>query len=228
MTALRQRLLTQPKLTVVCAGDSQVWGQGARGWQQALPDFVAGEMRRLPEEVPGFVSLLRRYLLDLRGPDKDTRVINSGVGSTATKKYYAIYWQSMVLAHKPDVVIIMSAINDWLYDRDVSLDDYRKLLSQMINDVHAQDGEVVMVTESPILGTQFSEEHFYDDYIAVCRQVALANPRVRLADANQRMKDWLTQGDYQANTELLYEDNWHVSQLGQSIYLKAITDAIGL
>ena len=133
-----------------------------------------------------------------------------------------------MLAHKPDVVIMMSAINDWLRDRDVSLDDYRIGLTQMINDAHAQGGEFVMITESPILGTQFSEEHYYDDYIVVSRQVALANPRVRLADANQRMKNWLSDGDYRANTELLYEDNWHASQLGQFIYLRVITDAMGL
>ena len=91
MTALGKRLLAQQSLTVVCAGNSQAWGQGARGWQQALPDFVSGETRRLPEYVPSFVSLLRGYLQDLRVPDKDTRVINAGVGSTATNKYYALY-----------------------------------------------------------------------------------------------------------------------------------------
>jgi lysophospholipase L1-like esterase len=228
MADIRQRILTQPNLTVVCAGDSQVWGEGARGWLPAMPDVVAGDMRRLPESVPSFVALLSRSFRDLRPPDSKTLVINSGVGSTAVTKYYTQFWLPMVLAHQPDVVVVMSAINDWLYDRNVSLADYRRTLTQMINDVHQQGAEFVLLTESPILGTQFSENHYYDDYIALSRQVAQANPRVLLADANQRMKDWLAAGDYERNAAWLYEDNWHVTQLGQLIYFKTITDTLGL
>lgn len=228
MGSLRERVLTGQKLTVVCAGDSQVWGQGAAGWKQAMPDCVAGEPRRLPGSVPCFASMLGRCLREMRGSQKETAVINSGMGSTPVPKYLESFWDGMVMAHRPDVVILMSAINDWIEDRRVSLPDYRRALTRMADDVFAMGGELVMVTESPILGDQFSGEHYYDDYIGAFRQVAQANSRIRLADANLRMKAFLAEGDFEVNAQILYEDNWHVSQTGQFIYLKAVTDALGL
>lgn len=227
MSTLRERLANSPQLTVVCAGDSQVWGQGAAGWKQALPDFAAGELRRLPDTVPCFASMLGQYLALLRG-DRQTSVINSGVGSTSVPCYLDHYWQEWVLSHKPDVVVFMSSINDWIADRKVSIDQYRRSLTELADDVFAMDSELVLVTESPILGSQYSGDHFYEDYINACRQVAQASPRIRLADANLRMKVFLADGDPAENARILFADGWHVSQAGHLIYLKTITDTLGL
>ena len=228
MDRIKNKIINQQKLTIVCAGDSQVWGQGAEGWRQAMPDFTVGELRRLPDSVPCFVSMLGWLFRKIRGSGKETRMINSGVGSTSTRKYMEYFWNDMVLSYKPDIVVIMSAINDWIENRNVGLNEYRMLLSKMSEDVFAIGGEVVMIVESPVQGAQYSGEHNYEDYIAVSRQVAFANPRIRLADSNQHMKKFLVNGDIQENAKFLFEDRLHVTQIGHFIYLKDVTDALDL
>lgn len=228
MALLKEKIIFQQHLTVVFAGDSQVWGQGAAGWRKAMPDFKAGELRRLPDTVPSFVAMFKRYLGETRGDERESIVINSGVGSTPVYKYYECYWSKMVIAHKPDIVIIMSAINDWIHGDASGLDNYRRMLAKMTEELFSAGSEVVMVTESPILGAQYNGYHYYDDYIDAFRKAALANPRILLADANRRMKVFLADGDFEHNSRILFEDKWHVSQVGHFIYLKAITDAIGI
>jgi hypothetical protein len=122
----------------------------------------------------------------------------------------------------------MSAINDWIHGDASGLDNYRRMLAKMTEELFSAGSEVVMVTESPILGAQYNGYHYYDDYIDAFRKAALANPRILLADANRRMKVFLADGDFEHNSRILFEDKWHVSQVGHFIYLKAITDAIGI
>jgi len=228
MNEIKQQILTQANLTVVCAGDSQTWGQGAAGWRRAMPDFIVGEKRRLPDSVPSYVAMLGRYLAQVRAMEMTTKVINSGVGSTSAQEYSQRYWQDMVLVHKPDVVTLMFAINDWIRARDNGLSEYTKVVSQMANDVFNSGGQVIMITQSPILGRQYNGKQHYDEYIEACRQVARADARIRLADANLRMKAFLADGDANANSDCLYEDKWHVAQAGHFIYLKTVTDVMGL
>lgn len=228
MFTIKEKIFLLDKLTVAFAGDSQLWGQGARGWKEAMPDVRTGEIRRLPKSVPTCTAMLEKHLTDIRGADKETTVINGAVGSTPTDKYYELYFKEMVLNNKPDIVIMMHGINDWLFDRNVSVEDFRKNLIRMIDELNKCGASVVMMTQSPILGSKYSGEHYYEDYIETFRQVAKSDSRIKLADANMYMHKFLNDGDFEQNSKWLYEDNWHCSQLGQFIYLKSCTDAMGI
>ncbi len=122
---------------------------------------------------------------------------------------------------------MMHAINDWLEDRHVDLDTYRHILHKMVDEAHDIQCDVVMMTESPILGSQYSGDHYYEHYIDAFRQVAESYPDVYLADANKMIKNSLLNGDPAYNARTMFDNNWHVSQIGHFIYLKAITNALG-
>jgi GDSL-like Lipase/Acylhydrolase. len=228
MLSIKEKIFQLENLKIVFSGDSQTWGQGARGWKEAMPDVRQGELRRLPKSVPTCASMLERHLTELRGADKETIVVNSGVGSTAVNNYYDNYFKSMVLDEKPDIVIMMHGINDWLSDRDVSLELFRKNLILMKEELKNIGASVVMMSQSPVMGNPFSGDHFYDDYINEFRKVSLSDPFIRFADANILFKKFLSDGDYDQNVKWLYEDNFHCTQLGQYIYLKACTEAMGI
>lgn len=226
MLTIKEKIFTLDKLIVIFVGDSQFWGQGARGWKASMPDFKVGETRRLPKSVPTCASMLEKHLSEIRGPEKETIVINSAVGNTPTDKYFELYFKKMVLDNKPDIVIMMHAINDWLYDRNVSIECFRKNLVNMIDELHQTDTSVVMISQSPILGNKYSGENYYEDYITTFRQVAQSDSHIKFADANKYMQKFLSDGNFEQNSKWLYEDNWHCTQLGQFIYLKACTDAM--
>lgn len=228
MLSIKQKIFMMQKIKIVFAGNSQVWGQGARGWKDALPDIQQGEIRRLPNHVPSCVRMLERHLQEIRGVEKETIVINGAVGSTPTNQYYEKYFREMVLDHAPDIVPMMFAINDWIRDRNISLEQYRRNLIRMIEDLHDIGAHIIMITQSPVLGSQFSKDHYYPDYIDVFRKVAQAYPRIKLADANLYMQRFLSDGIFEQNAEWLYEDAFHCNQVGQFIYLKVCMEAMGI
>lgn len=95
---------------------------------------------------------------DLSYHGKDVKIINAGVGGNTTKMAQARF-EKDVLSVKPDVVVIMFGINDAAVDvwKDppadkprVSLEDYRRNLTEMIRDLKEQGARVVLMTPNPI------------------------------------------------------------------------------
>lgn len=229
MSNITERILKKENYTVVGAGDSHMWGEGASGWQDALdPAYVIGELRRLPREIPSFLSLFEKNITKLRNDIGTTSVINSGFGCASTKKYIECFWDEKVMVHKPDLVILEFAINDWIADRQVSVEEFRNNLEYMTSEVYRIGGDVMILTVSPILGDQNSEDHFYSDYIEASREFALKDNRVILADANINMEKYLARGNRQENEKILFEDVWHVTQIGHEIYCQSILESIDL
>lgn len=62
-----------------------------RGRKKAIPVFVSGDTRRLPQTVPSYVSISKRILTDI-GDDKETLVVNAAVSSIATDKDYKLFF----------------------------------------------------------------------------------------------------------------------------------------
>ena len=84
---------------------------------------------------------------------KDLKVINAGIGGHTTKNGKGRF-QKDVLDVNPDLVVIMFGINDaavdvWKKPR-VTLADYRKNLTEMIDTLKKQGAQVVLMTSNPI------------------------------------------------------------------------------
>ncbi len=88
MPTIKERILNSERLTVVCSGDSHTWGQCAQGQTEVMPDAQPGELRRLPDNIPCYTAMFGRYLQEIRGPHKETKIINSGIGNTPITRYY--------------------------------------------------------------------------------------------------------------------------------------------
>lgn len=95
---------------------------------------------------------------DLSYDGKDVKVINAGIGAHTTAMAMGRF-QKDVLDAKPDVVVIMFGINDSAVDvwKDppadkprVSLADYRKNLTEMIELLKKQGARVVLMTPNPL------------------------------------------------------------------------------
>ncbi len=226
---IKDMILNQEELLAVFVGDSHMWGEGARGWSTALkPPAVAGELRRLPDSIPSFANLFTGHLKALRPDKSGTYTINSGFGSTSTKKYLINYWNQGVEVYKPDIVVIEFAINDWLEQNAVSLEEFHSNLEYMIARTILLGAVPIVLTVSPILGSLYSGKNYYPDFIEETRKIADGRDDVILADANRLMMDFLNTGSREQCEAELFDDCWHVAQKGQELYLQALTEAIGL
>lgn len=95
---------------------------------------------------------------DLSHDGKDVKVINAGVGGHNTKMAKARFEEDVLKAN-PDVVVIMFGINDAAVDvwKDppadkprVSLTDYHKNLTEMVQALKEQGARVVLMTPNPL------------------------------------------------------------------------------
>lgn len=210
------------ELVVIFAGDSHTWGQGADGAEDALapPPVLGGEIRRLPQDIPCFAALFANHIKALR-EDKKTHVLNFGFGCASTRKYLTQYWEQAVERFTPDILVIAFAINDWLVDPvspdDISVEEFKKNINEMIDKAKALGTIPVLLTISPVRGSQYSKGHFYKDYIEAIRTISATRNDVLLADANAVMMD-INQDLYQ---DIFYDD-WHVNQKGHDIYFQTL------
>lgn len=222
-------IMKKDELLIIFAGDSHTWGQGAKGWEKALkPPVVQAELRRLPENIPSFVVLFTNYLKHLRKNKSGTYAINSGYGCASTKKYLRDFWYQAVEIYRPDIIVLEFAINDWLEDREVSLEEFEKNLNEMIDRSNKIDAVPILLSVSPILGTLYSGKHYYQDYIDIARKIGCSRKDLLFADANKIMNDFLNSGDRKKNEAELFDDDWHVAQKGQELYLEALVEALSL
>jgi lysophospholipase L1-like esterase len=225
-------IYNKPELLTVFIGDSHTWGQGADGADSALapPPVLGGEIRRLPETIPCFVSLYGSYMKRLR-QTKKTFTLNFGFGCASSSKYLDVYWEQAVLRFTPDLLVIEFAINDWLVDPVspdvVTVEQFTNNLNTMIDQALDMESIPLLLSVSPIRGVQTSAGHHYPDYIEATRAVALKRKEETLfADANRLMTQFLEEGDYAAKEKELFSDDWHVSQLGHELYFQAIRKAL--
>lgn len=170
-------------------------------------------------KVLGFVKFYRMEAYS--GP---SRIINSGVGSCDSGKYLQEYWESQVLRYKPRIVVVEAfSINDWL--QNVQVDKYKENLEMMINSIHNNGAEAILVTVSPIMGSQENLSGIrYEEYIDASRQIA-EKMKVKVADANRRMKEVIKRSKDEKG---LFSDNWHVNEAGYILYYQCIAEEMGL
>ena len=162
--------------------------------------------------------------------DMELTVINAGAGGNTT--YHARdRFESDVLAHKPDLVIIGFGGNDQAIQRDslkslVPIEEYRANLVYFLEKIREQGGDVVFITVTPTMPERYTPwdynlHYIYNDgkvldrYCDEIRDIA-REYNCGLVDIH-REYDLITLDDY------MLADGMHPSDLGR----RFLADLVG-
>ncbi len=178
-------------------------------------------------------------ILDAHGISSE--VINSGVGSShsgrledndfAKVRHGMDRFDTDVLAHRPDVVIIGFGTNDAYIDGDdpdgpsrISLARYRENLCDMVRELKERGAFVILVAPSPFA---FPEERMYQDrrlqtYVNMVRHLA-KELRVGLSDNYRLFQDYGKRNGGYAN---LMPDGVHPNDEGHKLIADNIAKEI--
>ncbi len=189
-------------IRVVCLGDSITDGD-------TYPQIVMQALHEAGGPVPPFIC--------------------SGVGGDTTKMMDARF-EKTVARFKPDLITFNAGTNDAF--QHVSAEDYEKSLRSIIAKAKAIGAKVLLLTPSECLArngkTEADKDESYrslqahiDSYEKVIRAVA-AEESCLVAENRKLMKESLAAGKI-----IFVEDNTHPNYLGQSLYARAILDALG-
>lgn len=160
-SAVVARLEAGRPVTIVCFGDSLTGVYYHTGGHRAWPDLLGAGLREL-------------Y------PTAALTVINAGVSGNTTGQALA-RMQTDVIAHHPDLAIVMFSLNDMV--RGKGPDEFRSNLKLIIGRARAAHIEVVLMTPNTILpGDPDRLPQRVGDYVQIMREVANAEG-VALADA---------------------------------------------
>lgn len=227
MLALSFSIYAAEEVRIVCVGDS-ITANNAIGTLGCYP--VA----------------LSHYLAIAGHPEK--RVINSGVSGN-TSSQIKFRFESSVLVHNPDVIVILCGINDCyrhgINDPDVNLnvspEQYRANLQQMITLARGQNPSVQIVLASPFLiCRQFSEIvqpnftithwNLLPNYILAAKETA-QNNSVLYLPLHDRFQASLTgipaiPAAYYCDHPY-YADSVHPGEKGNLFIARAITKILG-
>ena len=175
-----------------------------------LPEDTDGELR-IDEENCSMLFRLEIY-------SGNTAVINCGVGSCPSFLYEQKFADLYVKAYKPSVIVTeLNTINDWLSVMTPS--ECRESVSLMLRHFKSICPNVIAHTVSPVLGPQcepFSRDE-YKEYVRAGIE-ALKEENIPYADVNKIMNDMLDKADPSMQHDMLFDDNWHVTEPGHKIY----------
>lgn len=205
---------------IVALGDSIT--RGARPAKGAIPAVLAEET---------FCALLEK---SLSAQGRKAQVINVGVPSNRTDQG-VIRLQADVLAHRPNIVLIMYGTNDSCYDEGktgprLPLETYEKNLTAMIASIRAVGGTPILMTPPPLKdGWGFARNAIYVQkgangailpYVEACRRIATAE-KVPLID---HFQIWTAQGSLYIKS--LLPDGCHPNAAGHRVLAKTILPVV--
>lgn len=179
---------------------------------RSVPVFAAGskEIRIVP--LRG-----RVYISHIQQASGEYAVINSGVGSTSSRRYLEECFPYCVEAFRPDLIIAEAhTINDWL--RMESPEEHHASLEALVRSMQTVCKKIVLMTVSPILGDQKSPTNGieYNDFVAASRKVG-AQDGVIVVDANRAIERALNAAG-ENDRPSFYANNWHVNEKGHRMY----------
>ncbi len=149
-------------------------------------------------------------------------VVNCGIGSCDTRKYFEKYFCDYVGQLKPYAVIFEgNTINDWL--RGESTAAYREDITRLTKRIKMFTDKIIMHTPMPIGGSLYCKENgeSYDDYIKTMRDVA-NELNVPLADTYITMKTLIKDVPEERLGAFFFADKWHPNANGHYIYAREI------
>lgn len=162
--------------------------------------------------------------------DLEVNVINAGVGGNNTR-HARERFETDVLAHKPDLVIIGFGGNDQAVRRDdrqsiVPIDEYRANLVCFLEKIREQGGDVVFITVTPTMPERYTPweyniHYIYEDGKVLDRYCDAVRELAREYDCGlvdiHREYDLITLDDY------MIADGMHPSDLGR----RFLADCVG-
>lgn len=196
-----------------------------------IPRFNEWSFRSVPVPCAGAKELqivpLRGevYISHIQQASGAYAVINSGVGSTTSKRYLDECFPYCVEAFRPDLIIAEAhTVNDWLrFDHP---EQHRASLEALVQKMRSVCPNILFMTVSPILGDQNSPSNGidYHDFVDASRKIG-ALEGVSLADANlaiQKVLDAIPAEEHPS----FYSNSWHVNGKGHRIYADCLIDAL--
>lgn len=141
-------------------------------------------------------------------------VVNCGVGSSSAEKYFHTYWDTHIVPCEPSVVVMEGhTINDWLSGKGPEVSE--TMLIKMIEAAKKIGAAPVFLSVSPIEEEQINELGIdYRSYIEAGKQAAEKTGTYYI-DTNSILE--------QVRKETkLFDDKWHVNDLGHAIYAEEI------
>ena len=184
-----EKLRGNEPVTIVFFGDS-ITAQQEKDFQDGRGSFVERFATYLREMWPGRELVRGKHAEEVNAGKGQTAVIMSGVGGDDTRRGLKRL-DAQVLAHDPDLVVIMFGVNDENRGRAgnvVPVPEYRDNLETMVDRIRAEDGRVILMTPS-MKNLQWSATAGnLNDYAQAMRDVA-EEKQVCLVDAYQAWQD---------------------------------------
>jgi acyl-CoA thioesterase-1 len=187
------------KTTVVCLGDSVTKG-----------------VREGVKKEETFCFLLEE---SLNKSGLSTIVVNSGVGGHTTADALKRF-QSDVLAHRPQLVVIMFGLNDSWIDEGkttsrLTVDEYTENLKEMLSYLRIKDIRAILMTPNPVVAPTYPPERnrTLSPYVKAVRELA-RQKKIPLVDVYARFGELALEG---VNLNSLYTDAMHPNPKGHQV-----------
>lgn len=167
------------------------------------------------------------------------RVINSGVGGSHTGsvkdndfvkvKHGMDRFETDVLNHQPDWVIINFGLNDAYQDEGIDgksripLVKYRENLEYFIKKIRDQGGDVILLTPNP-LGSRYEQfrKSRVEQYANCVREIA-KEQKVLLVDSWELFSRHAYATNVSGDIDFLYIDGIHPNDLGHELIAEALS-----
>jgi lysophospholipase L1-like esterase len=179
-----------------------------------LGDSVTKAVRTGVEPHETFCAVLETLLTTA---DRPVQVINAGIGGNTSADGLKRF-QSDVLEHKPQYVVLMFGLNDSWIDNGktasrLTVDEYRTNLREMISKLAAQEVKVVLMTPNPALPPAYGPERnaMLRPYVTAVRQLA-AELGLPLIDVYRHFAELALE---HPDINSLFTDDMHPNPAGQ-------------
>lgn len=175
LKAVKDKMAAGKPATIVFIGDS-ITAQQPKDFRDGKGSFVVRFTEYLKTKYPQSTVVSTELAKTLASADKQIVVVMSGVGGNVSTQALARL-DTDVLAHKPDVVVVMLGVNDENRKgkgNGVPVATYQKNLEAMANKVQAAGGAVVLMTTSMKNRGWSSCVGNLNEYAAAAREVAAA------------------------------------------------------
>ena len=149
LTGVRQDLAAGKPATIVFLGDS-ITDQKPKDFRDGKGSFVDRFVTYLAAKYPESRVVTTPRETPVPAADKQIVVVRAGVGGDDTRGALKRF-DADVLAHKPDVVVIMLGVNDENRGRQgnsVPVAEYRKNLEAMVTKAEGAGAAVIVMTTS--------------------------------------------------------------------------------
>ncbi len=172
--AVKEKISSGKPVTIVFFGDS-ITAQKPKDFRDGKGSFVVRMTEYLKAKYPNSTVVSTELAKPIAAKDGQIVVVMSGVGGdTSTQALNRI--DTNVLAHQPDLVVVMLGVNDENrkgQGNNVSVETYKMNLEAITDKVQAAGGQVILMTTS-MKNLKWSNcVGNLDEYAAAAREVSV-------------------------------------------------------